>query len=184
MFVQVRPGFGGVLLCSRVFTRLGARRLFRRRKMAVQVKQVLVDVEAFGLTDTWETTSYQRAIGVEPLWQTFLLLLEPHSRISINRLSFAGFRITGHASECHKQECSANSQFHVLGACIASRTWPCLMSLSQSMHRSAIKHTHSLCTSACCPQSAIAHCNSESSLIDVDCVQAGLSFINMLENLS
>ena len=65
----------------------------------MQVRQIAVDVEAFSLTDTWETTSYQRAIGVEPLWQTFLLLLEPRSRVSINRLSFSGYRITGHASK-------------------------------------------------------------------------------------
>lgn len=83
----------------------------------MQVKEVLVDVEAFGLTDTWETTSYQRAIGVEPLWQTFLLMLEPHSRISINRLSFSGFRITGHASKDPQQRCSASMYSINLGSC-------------------------------------------------------------------
>ncbi|KAK9816334.1 hypothetical protein WJX74_010379 [Apatococcus lobatus] len=75
----------------------GALQVLRAAKKHSHVRQIAVDVEAFGLTDTWETTSYQRAIGVEPLWQTLLLLLEPHSRVCINRLSFSGYRITGHA---------------------------------------------------------------------------------------
>ena len=65
----------------------------------VQIKNVKIDVEAYSLADTWETTSYQRAIGVEPLWQTFLLLLEEGSCIRINQLTFVGYRTSGHASE-------------------------------------------------------------------------------------
>ena len=65
----------------------------------VQVKSVKVDVEAYSLADTWETTSYQRAIGVEPLWQTFLLLLEQGSCIRINQLTFVGYRTSGNATE-------------------------------------------------------------------------------------
>ena len=69
------------------------------RLAGLQIKSAKIDVEAYSLADTWETTSYQRAIGVEPLWQTFLLLLEPNSRISINQLTFVGYRTSGHASE-------------------------------------------------------------------------------------
>ncbi|KAK9847789.1 hypothetical protein WJX84_003023 [Apatococcus fuscideae] len=75
----------------------GALQVLRWSKKHAKMKHVVIDVEAYSLMDTWETTSYQRAIGVEPLWQTFLLLLEGASRISINQLTFKGFRTTGHA---------------------------------------------------------------------------------------
>ncbi len=70
-----------------------------------QIKSVRIDVEAYSLSDTWETTSYQRAIGVEPLWDTFLMLLQKSSQIRINQLMFVGYRVSGHASKlltlCH-----------------------------------------------------------------------------------
>jgi len=52
----------------------------------LQLKEVWVDAWCPQLTDTWESSAYQRAIAVDALWLTFMRLLEPASRIKVRNI--------------------------------------------------------------------------------------------------
>ena len=65
----------------------------------MQVKEVWVDVWCPVLTDTWDSTAYQRAISLDALWLTFMRMLEPSSRIKVRHikcLSGSGRRLYIH----------------------------------------------------------------------------------------
>ena len=66
----------------------------------MQVKEIWVDAWCPSLTDTWESTAYQRAIAVDALWLTFMRMMEPSSRIKVRNivctdLTGIGFENTG-----------------------------------------------------------------------------------------
>ncbi len=52
----------------------------------LQLKEVWVDAWCPQLTDTWESSAYQRAIAVDALWLTFMRMLEPASRIKVRNI--------------------------------------------------------------------------------------------------
>ena len=52
----------------------------------LQVQEIWVDAWCPKLTDTWESTAYQRAISVDALWLTFMRMLEPGSRIKVRHI--------------------------------------------------------------------------------------------------
>ena len=55
-------------------------------QMFMQLKEIWVDAWCPCLTDTWESTAYQRAIAVDALWLTFMRMLEPTSRIKVRNI--------------------------------------------------------------------------------------------------
>ena len=54
--------------------------------LIMQLKEIWVDAWCPCLTDTWESTAYQRAIAVDALWLTFMRMLEPTSRIKVRNI--------------------------------------------------------------------------------------------------
>lgn len=52
----------------------------------LQLKEIWVDAWCPQLTDTWESSAYQRAIAVDALWLTFMRMLEPASRIKVRNI--------------------------------------------------------------------------------------------------
>lgn len=52
----------------------------------VQLKEIWLDAWCPQLTDTWESSAYQRAISVDALWLTFMRMLEPTSRIKVRNI--------------------------------------------------------------------------------------------------
>lgn len=56
------------------------------KSCTLQLKEVWVDAWCPRLTDTWESSAYQRAIAVDALWLTFMRMLEPASRIKIRKI--------------------------------------------------------------------------------------------------
>jgi len=56
------------------------------RLHVLQLKEVWVDAWCPQLTDTWESSAYQRAIAVDALWLTFMRMLEPASRIKVRNI--------------------------------------------------------------------------------------------------
>lgn len=52
----------------------------------LQLKEIWVDACCPQLTDTWESSAYQRAIAVDALWLTFMRMLEPASRIKVRHI--------------------------------------------------------------------------------------------------
>ena len=57
-----------------------------RSSFLLQVQEIWVDAWCPKLTDTWESTAYQRAIAVDALWLTFMRMLEPGSRIKVRHI--------------------------------------------------------------------------------------------------
>lgn len=54
--------------------------------LSMQLKEIWVDAWCPRLSDTWESTAYQRAIAVDALWLTFMRMLEPTSRIKVRNI--------------------------------------------------------------------------------------------------
>lgn len=52
----------------------------------MQLKEIWVDAWCPQLSDTWESSAYQRAIAVDALWLTFMRMLEPGSRIKVSHI--------------------------------------------------------------------------------------------------
>ena len=52
----------------------------------LQLKEVWIDAWCPQLTDTWDSSAYQRAIAVDALWLTFMRMLEPASRIKVRNI--------------------------------------------------------------------------------------------------
>lgn len=54
----------------------------------LQLKEIWIDAWCPKLTETWESSAYQRAIAVDALWLTFMRILEPESRIKVRNIRF------------------------------------------------------------------------------------------------
>lgn len=57
-------------------------------QMMLQLKEIWIDAWCPKLTETWESSAYQRAIAVDALWLTFMRILEPGSRIKVRNIAF------------------------------------------------------------------------------------------------
>lgn len=79
-------GFGGVKGAFHLNDLLKLLRTLNKMRPAPELKEVWVDAWCPQLTDTWESSAYQRAIAVDALWLTFMRMLEPASRIKVRNI--------------------------------------------------------------------------------------------------
>lgn len=79
-------GFGGISGAFHLNDLLVLLRTLNKMRPAPQVQEIWVDAWCPKLTDTWESTAYQRAISVDALWLTFMRMLEPGSHIKVRHI--------------------------------------------------------------------------------------------------